>query len=149
MGVGTVGVFDGVAVLVSVLSRIYVGVGVNVAVGRRGVGDGCGVEVDAVGVVKDVSVGRAAATVGGTSIPASRSAVAPSPMKRPIPRNLILLRMVDGIFLVVSPVDGISFDVEVDIVPFGIVPDDVFVVVALPNRCTRRIQTFIDSSCGK
>ena len=93
VGVGTVGVFDGVDVLVSVLSRMYVGVGVNVYVGGRVVGEGCNVDVNAVGVDVDVSVGREAAIVGGTSIQANRNAVAPSPMIRPTLRYLIFERM--------------------------------------------------------
>ena len=139
MGVGTVGVFDGVAVLVSVLSRIYVGVGVNVDVGGRGVGDGCGVDVNAVGVDVGVSVGSDAATVGGTSIPANKNAVAPSPMKRPMARYLISERMADGVFFVRGPVDGIGFDIAVDVLPFAFVANNMFVVVTLPNRNTGRI----------
>ena len=107
VGVGTVGVFDGVAVLVSVLILMNVGVGVNVAVGGRVVGEGCDVDVNTVGVYVGVLVGREEATVGGTSIPVNRRAVAPSPMKRPIPRYLMLLRMVDRIFLVRGPVERI------------------------------------------
>jgi hypothetical protein len=95
VGVGTVGVLDGVAVLVSVLIRMYVGVGVNVFVAGCVVGDGCGVEINAVGVTVGVSVGRGVATLGGTSIPANRRAVTPSPMIRPIPRYLMLLRIVN------------------------------------------------------
>jgi hypothetical protein len=40
-----------------------------------------------------VSVAREAARVGGTSIPAKSSAVAPNPMKRPKPRYLMSLRI--------------------------------------------------------
>ena len=61
----------------------------KVYVGGRVVGEGFGVDVNTVGVDVSVSVGREAATVDGTSIPVNKSAVAPVPMSKPIPRNLM------------------------------------------------------------
>ena len=81
----------------------------------------------------DVSVGKDAARVGGTSIPANSMEVALSPMKSPMPRYLMSVRMVGGILVVGFPVDGIGFDVEVDVIPFSFVTNDMFVIIALPN----------------
>jgi len=64
------------------------------------VGDGCGLGVYGIFVAVGVSVGMEAATVGGTIIPANSRVVAANPMKRPIPRYLISVRM-DWFFFVV------------------------------------------------
>lgn len=116
VGDGTVGVIVGVFTLVAVLSLINVGVGVYVLVGGRVVWVGSGVGVNAVGVGVGVSVGREAATVGGTNMPASNRNVAPSPMKRPMPRYLTSACTGGGVFLVGIPIVGIGFDVAVDAV---------------------------------
>jgi hypothetical protein len=69
---------------------------------------GCCVEVCALGVKESflVSVARDAAKVGGTSIPVSKSTVAPNPMKSPINRNLISARMIDQGFVIILHKQG-------------------------------------------
>ena len=96
----------------------------------------CGDGVEAIGVNVGVSVGREAARVGGTSIPANSMEVALKPMKRPRPRYLMSVRMMAGMLVVGGPIDGIRFDVKVDVIPFGFVADDMFVIIALPNWCS-------------
>lgn len=55
--------------------------------------------METIGVDVGVSVGNGAARVGGTSIPAKSMEVALKPMKRPRPRYLMSVRMVDGVFV--------------------------------------------------
>ncbi len=40
---------------------------------------------------------------------------------------------VDGIFLIGFPLAGIVMDVFADAVQFGLIPDDVFVIIPLPD----------------
>jgi hypothetical protein len=94
VGVGCEGVLVGVFVLVSVTSRINVGVGVKVFVGGRIVGEGCGVDANSAGDRVKVSFGSELATDGGKINPARSNAVPANPMKRPMDRYLISARMV-------------------------------------------------------
>ena len=81
-----------VAVAVEV-GLINVGVGVCVLVDERlvGVDVSAGIELYAVAVA--VSVGWSAATLGGTSIPVNKRAIALIPMKSPIERRVVLARI--------------------------------------------------------
>ena len=98
VGDGTVGVRVGVLVIVAVsVGWIKVGVGVYVLVSGGIVGVVCSDGVEAIGVDVGVSVGRDAARVGGTSIPANNKEVALKPTKRPMPRYLMSARIMGGI----------------------------------------------------
>ena len=113
------------------------------------VGVDCGDGVETISVNDGVSAGSEAAIVGGTSIPAKSIEVPLKPMKRPRPRYLMSARMMAGMLVVGGPIKGVGFDVKVDVIPFGFVADDMFVIIALPNGSAWRIQLFIYPPCGK
>jgi len=149
VGDGAVGVTVGVLVDVAVsVGQIKVGVGVKVGVDGCAVGEDCGPVVSTLELDVGVFNGGEAASVGVISIPVNSSPVAHIPMKRPMERYLISARMMGGIFFVGGPIEGGGpvqrggFDVEVDVIPFGFVPDDVFVVAALPDLYAVQVRVF-------
>jgi hypothetical protein len=98
VGEGTVGVRVGVYVGVGVpVGWMSVGVKVKVLVGGRRVEVGWSVALNAVGVGEGVSVfvGGEVVDVDGMSIPDNKIVVALIPMKRPIDRYLMLVRMME------------------------------------------------------
>jgi hypothetical protein len=97
VGAGIVGVAVDLSVTVAVeVGSINVGVGVYVLI--RGLSVeldvGAGVDADAGSVAEVITIGRAAATLGGMNIPVKRRPVILIPMKSPIDRDLVSARFI-------------------------------------------------------
>jgi hypothetical protein len=61
------------------------------------------------------------------------------------PLLCLLLPLAIGVFLVPVPVNGIGHDICANAVQGIVVADDVFVIIALPDRRARRATLFVDA----